>query len=101
MTTIFINGEDRTKQIKEWKLSRNNTLQEIELIWGKQRFPWHLCSIYPIEGLSGRLLIKNGKSEVQPIKRAQSVGNKYLLVTYENGQCYLVLAKKRAGGRSR
>lgn len=93
MTTIFINGEDRTRQIKEWRLSRNKATQEIELSWGRQRVPWHLCRIEPLEELSGRLLLKRGKTEVQPIKRAQKVGEKYLLVTYETGQCYPMLAK--------
>ena len=93
VTTILINGEDRTKQIKEWRLSLNKATQEIELIWDRQRTPWRLCSIEPIEELSGRLLLKKGKPEVQPIKCAQKVGNKYLLVTYENGQCYPILIK--------
>jgi len=93
VTTILINGEDRTRQIKAWRLSLNKATNEIELIWDRQRTPWHQCSIEPTEDLPGKLLLKKGNPNVQPIKHAQKVGNKYLLITYENGQRYPVLVK--------
>ncbi len=39
VTTILINGEDRTRQIKAWRLSLNKATNEIELIWDRQRTP--------------------------------------------------------------
>ncbi|WP_345829133.1 AAA domain-containing protein [Pantoea sp. BRR-3P] len=99
MTTIIVNGEDRTAQLKDWKLKYNNNKQlELKGIFhsGKSySWPFTECQIEPISPISGTLLRKKGTTTFQKIENAVMVGNKYVLYTYPgNSYRYLMMADK-------
>lgn len=97
MTTIVVNGEDRTAQLKDWSLKYNKSKHQLELkgvFHSGKEYSWPLddCRIEPTEYISGTLLRKKGTTKFQNIESAIKVGDKYVLYTYP-GNSYRYLMK--------
>ena len=96
MTTLYIEGKERTAQFADWTLRYNNEKKYLELTGhfhsGKSyTWPFSQCRVEPTTPAAGTLLLKKGQPAVRTIDHAVIVGNKYALVYYpDNEKCYVM-----------
>lgn len=88
MVTIHVNGQDKTRQISDWRI--RNSRQGLELICyfpsGKSyRRPLGECEITPTEVMEDALLVKKRGSVFSHVDKAVVYGNKQAVVQYSLG----------------
>ena len=94
MVSIHVNGQDKTKQIKDWEIKPSG--QGFKLIChfpsGKSfSRPLNECEVSPIENIKDKLLVRNGTSTFNEIFQATIYGNKYAVVQYEENKTSYVI----------
>ena len=99
MISIYMNGENKTKQISDWSLYYDNKDQELKLTshfpsGKKYTQPLSQCQVNPFEQIKGNLLIVKDKSKIDWIEKAESYGRKYTVVYYpNNSRPYVMLSE--------
>ena len=97
MISIYMNGENKTKQISDWSIYYDNKDQELKLTsyfpsGKKYTQPLTHCQVNPFEQIKGNLLIVKDKQKIDRIEKAESYGRKYTVVYYPNkSQPYVML----------
>ena len=89
MISIYMNGDNKTKQISDWSLYYDNKDQELKLTsyfpsGKKYTQPLSQCEVIPVEKIKGNLLIVKDKPKIDLIERAESYARKYTVVYYPN-----------------
>ncbi len=85
MVSIYVNGEEKTRQISDWKISWGSQKCELMLTChfpsGKS-YSWPLsqCKISPTEPAQGKLLSEKGSVVFNAIDRAELYGGKYAVI---------------------
>lgn len=87
MVSIYVGGEDKAAQIRNWTISsekQHGTLQLTCHFFTKQSrtYPLSDCRIEPSRELGKMLLTKNNSTIVQPIEKATLYGERYAVVFY-------------------
>lgn len=99
MISIYMNGENKTKQISDWSLYYDNKDQELKLTshfpsGKKYTQPLSQCQVNPFEQIKGNLLIVKDKAKIDWIEKAESYGRKYTVVYYpNNSRPYVMLSE--------
>lgn len=99
MISIYMNGENKTKQISDWSLYYDNKDQELKLTsyfpsGKKYTQPLTQCQVNPFEQIKGNLLIVKNKPKIDWIEKAESYGRKYTVVYYpNNSRPYVMLSE--------
>ena len=99
MISIYMNGENKTKQISDWSLYYDNKDQELKLTCHfpsgkKYTQPLTQCQVNPFEQIKGNLLIVKNKPKIDWIEKAESYGRKYTVVYYpNNSRPYVMLSE--------
>ena len=99
MISIYMNGENKTKQISDWSLYYDNKDQELKLTshfpsGKKYTQPLSQCQVNPFEQIKGNLLIVKDKPKIDWIEKAESYGRKYTVVYYPNhSRPYVMLSE--------
>ena len=99
MISIYMNGENKTKQISDWSLYYDNKDQELKLAshfpsGKKYTQPLSQCQVNPFEQIKGNLLIVKDKPKIDWIEKAESYGRKYTVVYYpNNSRPYVMLSE--------
>ena len=99
MISIYMNGENKTKQISDWSLCYDNKDQELKLTshfpsGKKYTQPLSQCQVNPFEQIKGNLLIVKDKPKIDWIEKAESYGRKYTVVYYpNNSRPYVMLSE--------
>ena len=99
MISIYMNGENKTKQISDWSLYYDNQDQELKLTshfpsGKKYTQPLTQCQVNPFEQIKGNLLIVKNKPKIDWIEKAESYGRKYTVVYYpNNSRPYVMLSE--------
>lgn len=94
MVSIYVCGEDKTRQISDWDLKsggQSELLLTCHFPSGK-RFsrPVEDCKIVPTREVKDQLLRKKGSSVVSPIYKAMIYGEKYAVIQYsEDAENYV------------
>lgn len=86
MVSIFVCGEDKTRQLSDWDI-KSNGKNELSLtchFHSGKRYSSSIedCKVVPTRVLSDKLLRKKGSSVVSPIESAVIYGEKYAVVQY-------------------
>lgn len=89
MVSIYVNGEDKTQQISDWRIWYNNQKNELMLscifLSGKEFYqPLTNCKVEPTNDVNGCLLVKKGQSVIKTIEKAQTYGGKFTIVYFPN-----------------
>ena len=98
MISIYMNGENKTKQISDWSLYCNNEDQELKLTCHfpsgkKYSLPLSQCKVTPVEQIKGNHLFIKSKSKIVLIEKAEKYGRKYTVVYYpNNSKPYVMLS---------
>ncbi|MDR0781566.1 MAG: AAA family ATPase [Pseudomonadales bacterium] len=98
MVSIYVNGEDKTRQISDWKIGYRAGQGELMLTChfpsGKSYSrPLRDCEIVPTETVQGQLLAKKGGAVFSAVDKATVYGEKYVVVQYPgNPKTYVHLA---------
>ena len=98
MISIYMNGENKTKQISDWSLYYNNEDQELKLTCHfpsgkKYTLPLSQCKVTPVEQIKENLLIIKSKPKIVLIEKAERYGRKYTVVYYpNNSKPYVMLS---------
>ncbi|MBE0402462.1 AAA domain-containing protein [Halomonas citrativorans] len=96
--SIYVNDEDKTGQISDWKIGWGNTWDALRLTCyfpsGKSySWPLHECKITPTHELNEQLGLKKGSAVLSALDRAVIYGNKYIVVEYSgNSKPYVMNA---------
>jgi len=90
MVSIFVNGEDKTRQIKDWKVWRDDRRGELALTCyfpSGKTFTSRLidCRVEPTRVVQGKLLSKPGGSVFRPTEKVAIYGGRYAIVRYPGG----------------
>lgn len=99
MISIYMDGEDKTGQITDWRIgydNKNNTLKlTCHYPSGKKySLPMSRCKVTPVEVVKGNLLTRNGQPTVKLIEKAETYGQKYTVVYFPNSnKPYVMLAE--------
>ena len=99
MISIYMNNENKTKQISDWSLYYDNQDQELKLTshfpsGKKYTQPLTQCQVNPFEQIKGNLLIVKNKPKIDWIEKAESYGRKYTVVYYpNNSRPYVMLSE--------
>ena len=99
MISIYMNGENKTKQISDWSIYYDNKDQELKLTsyfpsGKKYTQPLTHCQVNPFEQIKGNLLIVKDKQKIDRIEKAESYGRKYTVVYYpNNSRPYVMLSE--------
>lgn len=95
MVSIYVNGEDKTRQISDWSIWRT---KEGELMLtchfpsGKKfSSPLSSCSVIPTTEIHGKLLGKKGSSVLKAPDKVLVYGEKYATVQYQGSEQVYVL----------
>lgn len=88
MASIFVLGEDKTRQISDWVIRWSDKYQELVLTChfpsGKTfTRPLSDCRIEPTRELSETLLVKKGSSSAKPVERAVIYDEKFAAIQYQ------------------
>ncbi|MES9905578.1 MAG: DEAD/DEAH box helicase, partial [Sedimenticola sp.] len=91
MLSIWVNGEDKTKQISSWDIWWGKETEELMLTCyfpSGKRFtkPLSDCKIEPTEVIQGQLLSKDGGITFNAVDRVKICGGKWAVVEYPGGQ---------------
>lgn len=94
MVTICINGQDKTKQISDWKIrkSENGLILTCYFPSGKSYSrPLSECEITPTRVMENKLLVRKGGYAFTQVAKAVVYGNRQAVVQYsENAQSYVM-----------
>ncbi|MDO6442928.1 AAA domain-containing protein [Marinobacter sp. 2_MG-2023] len=94
MVTIHVDGQDKTKQINDWKIRDSRKGLELTCFFpsGKSYTrPLSECQVTPTEVLEDALLVKKNGSVFGQVDRAVVYGNKQAVVQYsENAKTYVM-----------
>lgn len=87
MVSIYVDGEDRTAQISDWKIRWSDEREILELTCqfpSKKKYtrPLSDCRVIPTRELGETLLMKLGSAVVRPIEKATIYGERYAVVHY-------------------
>ncbi|MCT4702139.1 AAA domain-containing protein [Enterobacteriaceae bacterium H20N1] len=87
MVSVYMDGKEKTSQLKDWKLWYDDrkgglVLSCIYHSGKKYNRPLEDCEIIPTKPEIGSRLIKKGNAEVQTIESAITYGGKYTVVYY-------------------
>ncbi|MGJ7515964.1 AAA domain-containing protein [Pseudomonas baetica] len=86
MVSIYVRGEDKTKQISSWtirRVSSGDFLLSCRDLSGKSTsYPLDDCKVDPTQEVRDQLLRKKGSSVSSPIEMAAIYGEKYAVVQY-------------------
>ncbi|MFC7287116.1 AAA domain-containing protein [Herminiimonas glaciei] len=90
MVSIFVNGENKTSQISDWKISWDRRQETLILTCyfpsGKSYYsPLSNCKVEPTKVLKGALLSKKGGVVFNAIDSAVIYGGKYAVVQFRGG----------------
>ena len=88
MFSIYMNGQDKTNQITDWRLwnKGNKLMVTVDFPSGKSfTKPLDTCKITPIKEIQSGLLSRE-KDVYQTIDHATTYGGKYVVVNYPNDQ---------------
>ncbi|WP_183138679.1 AAA domain-containing protein [Pseudomonas syringae group genomosp. 3] len=94
MVSIYVCGEDKTRQISNWVIKKN-VKGEFSLTCHypskkPEEIPLGDCTVVPTFELNDMLLLKKGSSLFDPVESVVIYGEKYALVQYSgNAQKYL------------
>ena len=98
MISIYMNGENKTKQISDWSLYCNNEDQELKLTCHfpsgkKYTLPLSQCKVTPVEQIKENHLFIKSKFKIVLIEKAERYGRKYTVVYYpNNSKPYVMLS---------
>ncbi|MFL1405865.1 AAA domain-containing protein [Marinobacter sp. M1N3S26] len=88
MTTIHVNGQDKTGQITDWRIRNSRQGLELTCYFPSGRAysrPLSECEITPTEVMEDVLLVKKKGSAFSHVDRAVVFGNKQAVVQYSSG----------------
>ncbi|WP_368774913.1 AAA domain-containing protein [Bacillus aerius] len=91
MVLIYMDGQDKTDQIKDWKIctekDSDRLMLRVEFPSGKFFFkPLDQCVIEPTIDCKGNLLHNKNKNTFSYIEKAIHYGNKYIVVKYPESE---------------
>ncbi|TDB45125.1 AAA domain-containing protein [Photorhabdus khanii] len=86
MVSVYMDRQDKTKQITDWRIWYNNKNNELMLTsyfasGKKYTLPMTRCAVIPTEATKGNLLVK-GQSIIKPIERAETYGSRFTVIYY-------------------
>lgn len=94
MVTIHVNGQDKTRQISDWKIRLSSQGLELKCFFpsGKSYTrPLSECDITPTEVVEDALLVKKSGSVFDHVDKVVVYGNKQAVVQYsENAKPYVM-----------
>ncbi|PRS60195.1 AAA domain-containing protein [Bacillus pumilus] len=99
MVLIYMNGQDKSDQIKDWKICTENNsdklILRVEFPSGKFfKRPLDQCVIEPTLECKGNLLHNKKKDIFSVIEKATSYGDKYIVIKYpESDKPYIMESK--------
>jgi len=87
MASVFVLGEDKTRQIRDWTLHWSDKHQSLVLTCqfpsGKSfSRPISDCRVEPTRELNDVLRMKKGSAVAKPVERAMVYGEKYVAIEY-------------------
>jgi len=87
MASVFVLGEDKTRQIRDWTLHWSDKHQNLVLTCqfpsGKSfSRPISDCRVEPTRELNDVLRMKKGSAVAKPVERAMVYGEKYVAIEY-------------------
>lgn len=90
LAQIYIDGEERTNQITDWKIGTAGSgglCLSITYVSGK-KYTAELsrCRIIPTKRIDGNLMVVRGQNTVQMIEEAIEYGGKYTVIKYPAGE---------------
>ncbi len=94
MVSIYVEGNDRTGQFKDWEIfDRHNTLTlRLHFHSGKSyAWPLDICKVVPSRVVKGGLCTERGSSAFSNIEEATIYGEKYAVVRYADSQKAVVM----------
>ncbi|APC17722.1 helicase [Pseudomonas frederiksbergensis] len=90
MVSIYVRGEDKTRQITDWEIKTANgdgLSLVCHFLSGKKFFsPLEDCKVVPTREVKGQLLRKKGSSVAAPFETAAIYGEKYAVIQYSAGR---------------
>ena len=96
MVLIYMDGQDKSDQIKDWKIctekDSDKLMLKVEFPSGKFFYkPLDQCVIEPTIDCKGNLLHNKKKNTFSIIEKAIHYGNKYIVVKYpESEKLYIM-----------
>lgn len=99
IVSIYIDGQDRTLQIRDWDIWCGNQNKELMLtvtFHSGKKCSWSMtqCEIIPTETINEGLLTTTGKSVIRTPKKVQIYGKKFAVAYYpNNNKPYITNAK--------
>ncbi|MBO1307084.1 AAA family ATPase [Enterococcus sp. 669A] len=95
MVTIYMQGQDKTKQITDWRIKYDDPKKTLKLI---VKFPsgkcfcspMSECTVKPRKDYTGKLLLCE-KNHCSEIERATEYGNKFIVVKYPRSEKLYVM----------
>ena len=95
MTKIVVNGQDKTRQIDDWKIRKNQQgvlLLSCVFPSGKSYTrPLSDCVVEPVEVKENKLLVKKGGCTFADVDRVVIYGHKYAVVQYPGSNTSYVM----------
>ncbi|PQQ37938.1 helicase, partial [Photorhabdus luminescens] len=87
MVSVYMDKQDKTKQIADWKIWYNDKNNELMLTsyfasGKKYTLPMTRCAVIPTKATKGNLLIINGQSIITAIESAETYGNRFTVIYY-------------------
>lgn len=95
MVSIYVNGEDRTRQVKDWKIVDGYNGLKLWLHFHSDKsHSWLLddCNVVPTRIVQGGLCSKNGSSAFRAVEEATIYGEKYAVVRYADSQKAVIIS---------
>ncbi|AMB85596.1 helicase [Pseudomonas agarici] len=91
MISIYMDGEDQTGKLRDWRIRPNTQGAEPILTCyfrsgGELSRPLSACRVVPTQVLQGKLLMQKKQAEFNPVDSAHIYGQKYAVVKYPGGQ---------------
>jgi len=95
MVTIYVNGQDKTGQISDWKIwESKQSLLMLTCYFPSGKFytrPLSECEITPTEEVENKLLVKKGGSVFTDVAKVVIYGNRQAVIQYsENAKPYIM-----------
>ncbi|WP_149136817.1 AAA domain-containing protein [Cupriavidus campinensis] len=87
MASIYVHGEDRTRQLSDWRIQWSNNCGALTLtgrFHSNKSCTWPLseCEIEPTRELGRTFLVRKGSAVVRNVEKAVIYGDKYAVVQY-------------------
>lgn len=100
MTTILVNGQDKTGQIKDWRISSSSQGLILRCYFPSGKTytrPLEDCEIIPTEVMENKLLVKSGGDVFNPVDKVVVYGNKYAVIQYPGNSKLYVMKRSDFG----